>query len=101
MLLPALTAEMAKLRPAQRATMRKIVARLVEGDTLRVEQVGWKTRVHVSHSGFSHVVDLGPKGRLVARDTAEDFTARAVAREAHERMIQNAVAGRDLLEGVA
>lgn len=62
--------EMEKLAPAQRAKMRRFVSTLFEGDTLTVEQIGWKTRVRVfiARDQIRQTVELGPKGAVLSRE---------------------------------
>ena len=65
-------AEIGKLNGSQRAYMRRQFASLYPGvHTVWVSSVGWKTRVEITSGGLRQTYELGPRGKLLARDVAE------------------------------
>lgn len=58
--------EMAKLKPSQRAAMRRQVRGPIQH--LRVTPVGQSVKVSVLVDGFRHHVALGPRGMVLSRE---------------------------------
>lgn len=64
-----IAAEIAKLNKSQRTAMRRVVPSSLS--CLKVEQVGWKTRVRCESVGFRFTVDLGPRGMIQSKSITE------------------------------
>ena len=59
-----IASEIAKLNKAQRKSLRQVVPGSLSA--LKVEQIGWVTRVYCESNGFRYTAKLGPRGRKLA-----------------------------------
>lgn len=60
----AIAAEITKLNKAQRKSLRQVVPGQLSA--LKVEQIGWVTRVYCESNGFRYNAKLGPRGRKLS-----------------------------------
>lgn len=60
-----IAAEIVKLNKSQRIAMRRVVSSTLS--CLKVERIGWKTRVRCESVGFRYTVDLGPRGAVQSK----------------------------------
>ena len=60
-----IASEIEKLNKSQRTAMRRIVPSSLS--CLKVEAIGWKTRVRCESVGFRYTVDLGPRGMVQSK----------------------------------
>ena len=65
----AIFSELKKLNTSQRNVMRRMVCTPLQA--LKVEQIGWFTRIQCDSLGFRYYVDLGPRGKLLRNDIAD------------------------------
>ena len=62
-----MSAQIRKLNEAQRAALRMICRG--DLDEVTVEKLGWMTAVTFVSYGYRYSVKLGPKGRVISRDS--------------------------------